>query len=271
MDYYDRFKTLEDDIDYELLAFLSLITLEWNTTISLINRVLDKYYKRYAVNDILSFKEMRKYLTLSELKEFNRITGMKRFRISRLDALELLVRLYYNELLKIEINTMKNLTAMLPTFIVNELCDIFDLPLDTFDLEKILSSTWGDDDLNWEERLSIHGEKTANVLGRNIKDAVMNNRDYNWLTEKLNKTLASANKWSQSEIENETAYFNAALHYLAYKKAGVKNYVYHARDDHDTCKICLDLNGTTFPIAAYEIGVTAPLMHNHCRCWTSPI
>lgn len=270
MDYQKEFEQLEEDIDDEILIFITMVSMQWSLTAVQIGNLIENYYSKYATNNILTFNAARKYLTLAEVKEFNRIMGTNRLRISRLEALELQILRYMTDMRAFELDCMRKAGLSVTDLIVARFDKLFDLDPDEFDLEKLLASTWGDDDLNWNDRIRNHTDKTAQVIVRNTKDAILNRREYNWLSEKLSKVNDASSKWSKYELENEAAYFSSALHYQLYKKIGASHYTYCAREDEKLCEICRSLDGKVFPIAAYEIGVTAPLMHNHCRCYTIP-
>lgn len=50
----------------------------------------------------------------------------------------------------------------------------------------------------------------------------------------------------------------------SFVRNGFRSYTFHA--NRDCCEICATLNGKHFPISKFKIGVTAPPMHDKCRC-----
>ena len=56
-----------------------------------------------------------------------------------------------------------------------------------------------------------------------------------------------------------------------FKKLGINRYGFYSRVDERRCEYCGSLHGKTFPITAYEVGVTASPIHPRCRCWEVPI
>jgi SPP1 gp7 family putative phage head morphogenesis protein len=146
--------------------------------------------------------------------------------------------------------------------------DFFGVELDE---EKLLKTKWGEDNLNWEKRLDNQINQQKNKIKNRLKLGFIRQDYITDINDDLLDEFKKFNKqlWSLYETEINATTSLARLEVLS--KLGYKKYQYYARFDERTCGSCGHMHGTKFPISQFQIGVTAPPMHPHCRCWVTNI
>ena len=72
-------------------------------------------------------------------------------------------------------------------------------------------------------------------------------------------------------VVTESSFISAKSRLDGYKETGVETYMISAAWEKRTCDFCADMDRRTFPLSAYEIGVTANPFHPNCRCSTVPV
>lgn len=141
-------------------------------------------------------------------------------------------------------------------------------------MQKIINTRWLGG-LNFSDRIwrdsKVIGKKLSDVLQVGIPqgEGIRN------MTRQLRDVTNSSYYDAYRLVRTESIRVYNAVTGESYKQAleeGLaKEYRYNAILDNRTSKICEDLNGKTFPIEEYEIGVNAPPLHPNCRSYTELI
>ena len=104
-----------------------------------------------------------------------------------------------------------------------------------------------------------------------MKDGFVRRMILDDVVEELEKIMKSFESKEEALAITESTTINSFARKEVMKSKGAKKYRFYAREDERTCEHCGGLHGKVFPIAQFEVGVTASPIHPRCRCWEVPI
>lgn len=139
------------------------------------------------------------------------------------------------------------------------------------DKAKVLAVKWGEDNLNWMQRLKDDIDLWLMRIENDIKVGILQQHTIDDILERLNKRFKSMSSVLRTLGITESTAVGSIARKELFSELGIKKYRYFARIDERTCEYCGTLHGTVFPISEFEVGVTASPIHPHCRCWEEPI
>lgn len=137
--------------------------------------------------------------------------------------------------------------------------------------EEAMTPKWGQDDLTWSDRLDDDIDIWVAQILVAIKLAFVKKEDIETIVKTIDKKFDSIAKATKRLALTESTAISSSARREIYKQLGIKAYDYYAKLDERTCDSCGGLHGLRFPMSMYEIGVTAPPIHGHCRCFTKPV
>ena len=203
-----------------------------------------------------------------------------RFRISRLEALELKIRAIVNDMENTVLEKVDNhitnsyqstyyhtafeiqkgigvgwdIAAVVPSHIV-----------------MIKSKPWTADGTNFSKRIwGKHRPELIKYLEKELAQALIQGRHPNELVEDMAKRFNVTKRQASNLVMTESAYIASVAQKDCYNELDVEEYEIVATLDTRTSKICQDMDGEVFKISEYEPWVTAPPFHNFCRTVTAP-
>ena len=275
---------------------------EYERAIKRIEKEIRIFYHKFADNNGVTYSRAKKMLNARELKEFkwdvweyiekaqeNAIEGnwikelenaSIRFRISRLEALELKIRAIVNDMENTVLEKVDNhitnsyqstyyhtafeiqkgigvgwdIAAVVPSHIV-----------------MIKSKPWTADGTNFSKRIwGKHRPELIKYLEKELAQALIQGRHPNELVEDMAKKFNVTKKQASNLVMTESAYIASVAQKDCYNELDVEEYEIVATLDTRTSKICQDMDGEVFKISEYEPWVTAPPFHNFCRTVTAP-
>lgn len=298
----DRFKLIEDDAYKKSLKFAKEIDYNFRYTLSKIEKDIAIWYQRFADNNVVSNAEARKLIQSRELEELqwnveeyikkgkdNAITHMweaelenssAKFHINRLEALKLQVQQCCK-------NMFENITDDFDNFLRDIYTDSYYRSayevqkgfntywgiskIDNDMLNMIINKPWADDGSNFSERIwGKYRPILVNKLHRELTDCVIRGDNPNNLTDRFAKEFKTSQSVANRLVMSEYAYFNSLSIENSLNDLGVEEFEVVETLDSTTCKKCQEMDGKHYPIYQYEIGVTAPPFHPHCRGTTCP-
>lgn len=275
---------------------------EYERAIKRIEKEIRIFYHKFADNNGVTYSRAKKMLNARELKEFkwdvweyiekaqeNAIEGnwikelenaSIRFRISRLEALELKIRAIVNDMENTVLEKVDNhitnsyqstyyhtafeiqkgigvgwdIAAVVPSHIV-----------------MIKSKPWTADGTNFSKRIwGKHRPELIKYLEKELAQALIQGRHPNELVEDMAKRFNVTKHQASNLVMTESAYIASVAQKDCYNELDVEEYEIVATLDTRTSKICQDMDGEVFKISEYEPWVTAPPFHNFCRTVTAP-
>lgn len=266
-----------------------------------IQKELEAWYGRFAVNNNVSIQEAKRLLNSSELKELkwdvqeyiehckeNKINQMwvkqlenasAKYHISRLEALKIRTQQAAELAFGNEVDCIDNMAAKVFTnSYYHQMYEVqkgfnvgWDIgTIDNKKLNKIITKPWTADGKNFSDRIwqskqqlitELHNELTRNCILGEAPDRLINS-----IAKKFDVAKSQASRL----VMTEQAYFHSAAQKEAYNDLDVEEYQIVATLDNRTSAICQSLDLKHFPMSEYKEGSTAPPFHPHCRSVTVP-
>lgn len=248
---FDELEQEEHSLTEE--AFAALLLLLGLTKKELENE-LTAFYSKYGTDGIITYQDARKWVSDKD-------------HTKRMFALFLYIGTTFDSAF---VDFEHNFRSHLMT-IVNSETEFFNIDPSLIDIDKILSKTWGVDDATWSERLWNYYDTWTTVISNDLKQAFLRRDNLLDILKDLEKRFTSMEKILWRLYITETTAVGSLTRKEIFKELGIKKYRFYAREDERTCEHCGSLHGLTFPMTAYEVGVTASPIHSHCRCWEVPI
>lgn len=240
----------QEELETTEEAIAVMATLLGTTKVDL-EKELRSFYQKYGKDGVVTYNEAKKWV--SEKDHRKRwvvlfLTFSDIFQTTR-NGLENEFRSFLTEVIGLEEHLFKS----------------------KVDLEKILNTKWGEDELNWLSRLDDDIDLWLSRIQNDVKIGILKRQSLDEILEKLDKRFESMNKVLYSLGITESTAVGSIARKELFKNFNIKKYKFFSRVDERRCEYCGALHGTVFPISAYEVGVTASPIHPRCRCWEVPI
>lgn len=245
---FDELEQEEHTLTEEAIIALLLILASVHADIE---TELRSFYQQYGKDGVITWNDVRKW-TIGK-KRKRRLTTLLLFLADKFDTLHLKLIPKFDTLL---------------TKVVDKEFDFFDVDLD---IEDILNTSWGVDESTWFNRLSDDVDLWKAYVSNDLKRSFMRQANIDEVLEQLDKRFMSMEHIIKRLALTESTAVGSIARKEIFKELGIKKYRFYAREDERTCEHCGSLHGLTFPMTAYEVGVTASPIHAHCRCWEVPI
>lgn len=302
-DYWkQRFEALNENLLGIGEDYIPDMEKAYETAISNIQKEIEVFYQRFAVNNGISLPEAKKILDSDQRKEFqftleeyirmgkeNALDQrwMKEledassiYRMDRLKALQLQMR---QQIELLETNKDKRLKEVL--------CQVYEegyyhtiyemqkglgvgsafATLDTNRIEKVLAKPWAPDGKNFSQR--IWGSDRANLLYQletRLTQGIIRGEGADKIIRDISKTLNTSKNAARRLVLTENAFFASASRLDAYSELDVEKFEFVATLDLKTSSICRDMDGMVFKKSEYKVGLNAPPLHTYCRSTTVP-
>ena len=141
------------------------------------------------------------------------------------------------------------------------------------DVRKTLLKPWTADGINFVKRIEVKREQLLEKIRKEITQSILRGESPESVISKVSKQFGIQVNSAKNLINTESTRVVSEASHDAMKADVVREYEYCAILDHRTSDICKSMNGRRFKITEFEIGVTAPPLHSHCRSyikWESP-
>ncbi|MGG3278873.1 minor capsid protein [Paenibacillus solani] len=260
-----------------------------------IQRDLESFYARFAVNNQVSMVEAKRLLTAGELAEFkmtlsefrkkakNNTDGQwtkeldnvyYRTRVTRLEALQLQVR-----------QQVEMLAASQQTGTGKLLGDIYE---DTYHrtlfeinkggngilasfaradkeaVQEVIGRPWYGK--NYSSRIWSDRDKLLRELRTTLSQSFIRGDSAKKVSEQLAKKMGVATSTAERLVQTESAHIINEATADGYKNSGVvQRYEVLATLDSRTSPICQDMDGKVFKLSEREVSVNYPPFHARCR------
>lgn len=247
----EQFEKLEQEERTLTDEAIALMILALASTKSNLERELRNFYQKYGKDGVVIYPDVRKWVSEKDHRR-------------RLSVLLLLVSSEFN-------SALSNITPQFKSFlgeVIAKESGFFDVELD---VDDVLSKTWGADSATWLDRLEDDVELWKSYISVDLKRSFVQREHIDKVIQRLDKRFDSIERIIQKLAYTESTAVGSLARREIFKELGVTKYRYYARDDERRCETCGSMHGLTFPITAYEVGVTASPMHPWCRCWEVPI
>lgn len=296
-----RFSILEDSAHREAQKTIQNMEELYLDAQRSVQKEIESWYARFAVNNQISLTDARKWLTAGQLEEFHwsveqyikigEQAGLDaawlkklenasaRFHISRLEAVQTGIQ---QQLELLYGNQVDSLDALLKKVVGNGYTHTafevqkgvglgWDITgLDQKKLETLLSKPWTTDGRTFRDRCWLNKNDLVGSVSKSLTQGLLRGDSPAKITTAIQKQFGVHRYKAGRLVNTETTYFNAVATKECYKDLDVEMVEIIETLDSHTCSICGGLDGTVIPISQYEPGVTVPPFHPNCRGTTAP-
>lgn len=296
-----RFSILEDSAHQEAQRTIQDMEELYLDAQRSVQKEIESWYARFAVNNQISLTDARKWLTAGQLEEFHwsveqyikigEQAGLDaawlkklenasaRFHISRLEAVQTGIQ---QQLELLYGNQVDSLDALLKKVVGNGYTHTafevqkgvglgWDITgLDQKKLETLLSKPWTTDGRTFRDRCWLNKNDLVGSVSKSLTQGLLRGDSPSKITTAIQKQFGVHRYKAGRLVNTETTYFNAVATKECYKDLDVEMVEIIETLDSHTCSICGGLDGTVIPISQYEPGVTVPPFHPNCRGTTAP-
>ena len=246
-----------EETEKSTAEILALYVLLW----AAMKQDLAAFFGMYAVDGRLNWEIATRRLNSKELSEFNSTNGTSYKRLTRMGAF---LHTLSGRVSALESGYIDDMTSLAERIFKIEL-DAFNVNLD--DLDDIIKTPWGLDELYFGDRIKINCDKLRAQLASEVKQKIASGAKYEDVIADVERRIEIAKRAAKNSILTESSALNTIARHEIFKSLGVTKWKYYAQRDERTCEVCGSMHGKTFLINAFEIGVTAPPLHRNCRCW----
>lgn len=296
-----RFSILEDSAHREAQQTIQAMEEMYLDAQRSVQKEIESWYARFAVNNQISLTDARKWLTAGQLEEFHwsveqyikigEQAGLDaawlkklenastRFHISRLEAVQTGIQ---QQLELLYGNQVDSLDALLKKVVGNGYTHTafevqkgvglgWDITgLDQKKLETLLSKPWTTDGRTFRDRCWLNKNDLVGSVSKSLTQGLLRGDSPAKITTAIQKQFGVHRYKAGRLVNTETTYFNAVATKECYKDLDVEMVEIIETLDSHTCSICGGLDGKVIPISQYEPGVTVPPFHPNCRGTTAP-
>lgn len=296
-----RFSILEDSAHREAQKTIQDMEELYLDAQRSVQKEIESWYARFAVNNQISLTDARKWLTAGQLEEFHwsveqyikigEQAGLDaawlkklenastRFHISRLEAVQTGIQ---QQLELLYGNQVDSLDALLKKVVGNGYTHTafevqkgvglgWDITgLDQKKLETLLSKPWTTDGRTFRDRCWLNKNDLVGSVSKSLAQGLLRGDSPAKITTAIQKQFGVHRYKAGRLVNTETTYFNAVATKECYKDLDVEMVEIIETLDSHTCSICGGLDGKVIPISQYEPGVTVPPFHPNCRGTTAP-
>ena len=296
-----RFSILEDSAHREAQRTIQDMEELYLDAQRSVQKEIESWYARFAVNNQISLTDARKWLTAGQLEEFHwsveqyikigKQAGLDaawlkklenastRFHISRLEAVQTGIQ---QQLELLYGNQVDSLDALLKKVVGNGYTHTafevqkgvglgWDITgLDQKKLETLLSKPWTTDGRTFRDRCWLNKNDLVGSVSKSLTQGLLRGDSPAKITTAIQKQFGVHRYKAGRLVNTETTYFNAVATKECYKDLDVEMVEIIETLDSHTCSICGGLDGKVIPISQYEPGVTVPPFHPNCRGTTAP-
>ncbi|MBP3037975.1 minor capsid protein [Bacillaceae bacterium Marseille-Q3522] len=300
LSYWER-RFLQINLDQEKkdLQYAARIRRLYAEFEKFIQAELERFYKRYAINDKITPEEARKLLSKAEqenwrmtLKEFRRkaLEGgyepelnreYYRSRVSRLQQLETQAKMHLMELAAEEEKQLHD--HLTDAFQETYLRNVYEIQnaigrtavttsfamYDQKEIDIILNKPWQGG--NFSKRVWKNDTKRLpDELEKILHSGVMMGHSIDKMASQFTKRFDVAKNRAVTLVQTETTFITETATFESYKETGVEKYRYEATLETHTCPECASLDQKVFDVKDKVVGQNAPPMHPNCRCTSIP-
>lgn len=296
-----RFSILEDSAHREAQKTIQDMEELYLDAQRSVQKEIESWYARFAVNNQISLTDARKWLTAGQLEEFHwsveqyikigEQAGLDaawlkklenasaRFHISRLEAVQTGIQ---QQLELLYGNQVDSLDALLKKVVGNGYTrTAFEVQkgvglgwditgLDQKKLETLLSKPWTTDGRTFRDRCWLNKNDLVGSVSKSLTQGLLRGDSPSKITTAIQKQFGVHRYKAGRLVNTETTYFNAVATKECYKDLDVEMVEIIETLDSHTCSICGGFDGKVIPISQYEPGVTVPPFHPNCRGTTAP-
>lgn len=272
---------------------------EYQRAIRSIERDIDVFYARYAVENQVTMDEARRLLTAGELREFrmtleefierakNNVDGRwtrqlnatyYKVRISRLEALLIQIRQEVEVLLgNVHAGAQELLEGIYEDTYYRTVYEVQRglgigvsfATLDRSTIEKAIRTPWLGE--NYSERIWANRDKLVRELQTKLYQSFIRGDSVQQTAKDLAERMQVSYFSAERIVRTESSFVTHQATWDGYKVSGVvEQYEFLATLDTRTSEVCRSMDGRVFRLSEKEVGVNYPPLHPYCRSTVVP-
>lgn len=292
---------MEDALLNQSYSYMENLDAQFRIAQAEIERQVAAWYQRFADNNEITLADAKRLLNSGELEEFrwtveeyikhgeeNALTGawMKelenasaRVHISRLDALKLQLQQQAELLYSNQLDTLDAVARRVYTggyyHTAYEIQKGLGVgwtmqALDERTVSKVLSRPWTADGQTFRDRCWMNKQSLVSSVNTQLTQMIIRGEGPDRAISAISKQFNVSRSKAGRLVMTESAYFSSAGQKDCFSGLGVKEYMFVASFDHDTCELCASMDGKVFKMSEHQAGLTAPPLHPWCRCCIAP-
>ena len=299
----DRFTAEENRINELSKEQVKEAKKQYDIALKNTNQKIYVFYAKYAKDNNISMYEAKQRFNKKELKEFKMslseyirkgkslnmssdnsiIKELKnvssRVHIERLEALKMEIKAEIDLLAKtMENNLDKHLREVYRNTYYRSAYNI-QKGLDKFSnieklnpdlIESLVYKPWTKDNTNWSKRIWGNDSKLVNTLHTNLTQNIITGKPLKEVIDTVAERFNIEKNIASRLIMTESAAYHSRAKEKCMKDLGCEKYEVIATLDDRTSSICRSMDSKVFDMKDYQVGVTAPPFHSHCRSVTAP-
>lgn len=297
----ERYEQLEKSAHLYSLSTYAQIEPAFKQAQMEIQKDIDAWYGRIAVNNNVTLQEAKKLLTADELTEFkwdvneyikygkeNAINhqwvkqlenASSKYHINKLEALKIRTQQAVEKAFGNELDAVDSMARKV--YSNSYYHSIFEMQkgfnmgreiatIDEKALEKIITKPWAADGKNFSDRIWQSKAQLVNELHNQLTRTVLLGNKPNSAIKAISDKFNVSKSQAANLVMTEQSYFHSLATYDSFKSMGIKEYEFFATLDKKTTQMCRSMDGEHFPMSEYMPGATAPPLHPRCRSITVP-
>lgn len=297
----ERMAALEDERYSQSTAYYRDLERQFNEASKLLQMDIERWYNRLANNNGVSYANAKKLLKEDELEEFKwtvrqyikagKENAVDERWLKELENASAKYHISYLEAMKLQIQQHAELLftaydGSVSEFLHNVYSDnyyhtAFEIAkgtgvgskftrLDPKKIDIIIQKPWAQDGTSFSDRIWGNKEKLVSKLHTELSQSIIRGSDPRKAITNLAREMEVSRSQAGRLIMTESAAIASASQKDCFGELRVEQYQILATLDTRTSDICRDMDGKVFSMNDYEVGITAPPFHPHCRTTTIP-
>lgn len=281
--------------------FIPELETAYQEAIDSIQKDIDAFFQRFAVNEKLTLSEAKRMLKTGEIEKFRmtlkeyirkgKENGVSQKWMKELESASSLYRMRRLEALQIQIRQRIELLAAYKQAgtkaalgkILEEgyYRNVFDVQqfmgegsafatLDTRKINAALAKPWTYDGETFSTRIWKNTEKLQYSLEKILTQGIIRGDSPDRIAKSIAKEAGVELSSARRLVLTESSAMSTQASMLSYEELGVEEIEFLASLDEKTCDECGGMDGRHFPRKEGQIGLNLSPLHPCCRCTTVP-
>jgi len=264
-----------------------------------IKKELSSFYTEFSENNVMSYAEAKRYLTVAELRSAKDDIELKKLRLEGTRDKKFLTKLSRFADRK-KVTRLELLVTQLESY-VTMLSDVKDKSMTrhlTTTLNKLYKSSFNTLNTQLESNLKFSALTQSAVktviespwIGSNYSSSIWRDKgvlaenlrlelvkgfvqgsSYDQVAASLNKKVKGSLNRTKALVRTETNYVIQKANAAAYEDLGIDKYEYSAILDSRTSELCREQNGKVYLVKDGVPGINMPPLHVNCRSVILPV
>lgn len=297
----ERMKALEEVQYTKTTEYYDDLQEQFHRAENEMQKEIERWYRRLAENNDISYAAAKKLLTKDELKEFHWTVqeyikrgkenaldqqwekqlenASARVHINRLEVMKLQIQQHAEELYQeYERETRGFLKEIYQDSYYRTAYEIAKKrgidstfsSIDTRKLDKVIKTPWAQDGRFFSDRIWQNKDRLVGELHSGLVQSLIRGDNLDVAAKHIKNTMGCKLSQARTLVYTESAAVASIAQKESLKELDVEQFEVVETLDSHTCETCGGMDGKHFKMTDFEVGVTAPPFHPNCRGCTCP-